>query len=148
MSSVKGKIEWNLKHTYSIYIYIYIYSLFSTKTKNRENESWWKHRTSKYQLLVFSSCFQFIDWITLFKQLISTPLKQQAFCPLGDAIRPKAKQTEIRAAGFIHHPWDQQGWKSCRRCNANKLEYDWISIKGTKVFIFSCYEDTQTHVKR
>lgn len=122
MSSVKRKIERKPKRTHIIL------SALSTKTIKKRRERWLKQRTSKYHLL-FHAAFSLLTELHYSINFHSLR-KLQAFCPLGDAIRPKAKQTEIRAAGFIHHP----------RCSlipgANNLEYDWISNRQKKCFSF------------
>lgn len=90
-----------------------------------------------------------IYWLNYIIQTINfhSLKKLQAFCPLGDAIRPKAKQTEIREADFIHHTRCSRGWGKVPKGDAVQTTLNTNKQQAKKCFSFLKYEDTQTHVK-
>lgn len=136
MSSVKGKIERNLKHTYSIL------SARSTKTIKKQRERF------MVELVNISSLFFMllsVYWPDYIIQTINfhSLRKMQTFCPLGDAIRPKAKQTEI------HHPRCSQG---CQKEMQRKQPWIWLNKQQAKkcfsflfVVFFFIWGHTNTH---
>lgn len=126
----KGKLKeiWNARTVFCL-----LHQQKQFKKTERKIHCW------NRELVNISSFFFMllsVYWLNYIIQTINfhSLKKKQAFCPLGDAIRPKAKQTEIRAAGFIHHPRCSQG---CQKEMQRKQPWIWLNKQQAKsVFLF------------